>query len=76
MENPNSFILYPNPTDDIVHISGKESFDTIRLINISGQLIMEVTNANTLDLSSQRSGLYLIEIENEGRTTTGKLIKR
>ena len=76
LENPNSFILYPNPTDDIVHISGKKSFDTIRLINISGQLIMEVTNANTLDLSSQRSGLYLIEIENEGRTTTGKLIKR
>jgi hypothetical protein len=76
LENPKSFVLYPNPTDDIVHISGKESVDAIRLINISGQLIKEVKNANTLDLSGQRSGLYLIEIENEGSTTTGKLIKR
>ena len=76
LENPKSFVLYPNPTDDIVHISGKESVDAIRLINISGQLIMEATNAKTLDLSSQRSGMYLIEIENEGSTTTGKLIKR
>ena len=74
--NPKSFVLYPNPTEGIIHISGKESVDAIRLINISGQLIMEATNAKTLDLSSQRSGLYLIEIENEGRTTTGKLIKR
>ena len=74
--NPKSFVLYPNPTKGIIHISGKESVDAIRLINISGQLIMEATNAKTLDLSSQLSGLYLIEIENEGRTTTGKLIKR
>ncbi len=68
--------VYPNPTESVIYISGKESVDAIRLINISGQLIKEVKNANTLDLSGQRNGLYMIEIENEGSTTTGKLIKR
>ena len=68
--------MYPNPTDGMVHISGKESVDVIRVFNISGQLIKEVVNASTLDLSSQRSGLYMIEIENEGETSVGKLVKR
>ena len=60
----------------MVHISGKESVDAIRVFNISGQLIKEVTNTNALDLTSQRSGLYMIEIEDKGKTSVSKLIKR
>ena len=76
LENPNSFVLYPNPTDGIVHIKGKESVDAIRLFNISGQIIKELTNTSSLDISSQRRGLYMIEIEDEGKTSVAKLIKR
>jgi hypothetical protein len=76
LENPNTFVLYPNPTDGIVHIKGKESVDAIRLFNISGQIIKELTNTSSLDISSQRSGLYMIEIEDEGKTSVAKLIKR
>ena len=72
----NGISAYPNPTEGMVHISGKESVDAIRVFNISGQLIKEATNANALDFSSQRSGLYMIEIEDEGKTSVSKLIKR
>lgn len=72
----NGISAYPNPTEGMVHVSGKESVDAIRVFNISGQLIKEVTNANLIDISSQRSGLYMIEIEDEGKTSVAKLIKR
>jgi len=72
----NGISVYPNPTEGIVHISGKESVDAIRLFNISGQIIKEVVNTNSIDISSQRSGLYMIEIEDEGKTSIAKLIKR
>ena len=68
--------MYPNPTNGMVHISGKKSVDAIRVFNISGQIIKEVTNANSLDLTSQLSGLYMIEIEDEGKTSVSKLVKR
>ena len=68
--------MYPNPTNGMVHISGKKSVDAIRVFNISGQLIKEVTNSNALDLTSQLSGLYMIEIEDEGKTSVSKLVKR
>ena len=72
----NGISVYPNPTEGMVHIKGKESVDAIRLFNISGQIIKEVVNANSIDISSQRSGLYMIEIEDEGKTSVAKLIKR
>ena len=72
----NGISAYPNPTEGMVHISGKESVDAIRVFNISGQLIKEVTNTNALDLTSQLSGLYMIEIEDKGKTSVSKLIKR
>ena len=72
----NGISVYPNPTESIAHIKGKESVDGIRLFNISGQIIKEVVNANSIDISSQRSGLYMIEIEDEGKTSVAKLIKR
>jgi len=73
--NPNDFILYPNPTNAMIHISGKESVDAISLYNISGQLIMKATNTSTLDVGSQQNGLYIIEIKDKGKTSVNKLIK-
>ena len=74
-DDPNDFILYPNPTNAMIHISGKESVDAISLYNISGQLIMKATNTSTLDVGSQQNGLYIIEIKDKGKTSVNKLIK-
>ena len=71
----NDFILYPNPTNAMIHISGKESVDVISLYNISGQIIMKATNTSTLDIGSQQKGVYIIEIKDKGKTTVNKLIK-
>ena len=71
-----AIVIYPNPSDGILNISGVEKVDAIRAFSISGQLIKEAVNTNRLDLSSQRSGLYMIEIEHEGATSVNKLIIR
>lgn len=68
--------VYPNPTDGILNISGVEKVDAIRAFSISGQLIKEAVNTNRIDLSSQRSGLYMIEVQHEGATSVNKLIIR
>jgi len=68
--------VYPNPTNGIVNISGVEKVDAIRVFSISGQLIKQAVNANFIDLSTQRKGLYMIEIEHEGANSVSKLILR
>ena len=68
--------VYPNPTNGIINISGVDKVDAIKVFSISGQLVKETVNTNIIDLSSERSGLYLIEIQHEGKTSVNKLILR
>lgn len=68
--------VYPNPTNGIINISGVDKVDAIKVFSISGQLVKETVNTNIIDLSSERDGLYLIEIQHEGKTSVNKLIVR
>lgn len=68
--------LYPNPTSDIVHIGGVDRVDAIRLYSINGQLVKKLTNTNSINLSNQKKGVYLVEVIVEGKTLVNKLIKR
>ena len=72
----NAITFYPNPTNGVINISGVEKVDAIKVFSINGQLVKEAVNTNRLDLSSQRSGLYMIEVQHEGQTTINKLILR
>ena len=68
--------LYPNPTSDIVHIGGVDRVDAIRLYSINGQLVKKLTNTNSINLSNQKKGVYMVEVIVEGKTLVNKLIKR
>ncbi len=46
------------------------------MFSINGQLVNEAFNTNRIDLSSERSGLYMIEIQHDGKTSVNKLIVR
>ena len=72
----NAITVYPNPTNGVINISGVEKVDAIKVFSINGQLVKEAVNTNRLDLSSQRSGLYMIEVQHEGATSVNKLIIR
>ena len=71
-----SINLYPNPTKDIVHVGGVDTVDTIRLYSINGQLIKELNNTNSINLSNHKSGVYLVELIVDNKTIVNKLIKR
>jgi hypothetical protein len=71
-----SLNLYPNPTSDIVHIGGVDRVDAIRLYSINGQLVKKLTNTNSINLSNQKKGVYMVEVIVEGKKLVNKLIKR
>ena len=60
------FSIYPNPTHDILHISG-HGIDDIMILNVLGQEIRHIT-ANydetvEIDCSDLASGVYLVRIK-------------
>jgi hypothetical protein len=75
-----SFLVYPNPAKDIVHISLKNLKDIngeIRVYDLQGKLVLDnllIEHKMTLDVSNLSKGLYFLKFENGNNIVTKKLI--
>jgi len=69
-----SIQIFPNPTSGMVFINGVDDAE-ISVYDISGKLIINnsVIDGNTIDLSSQSNGIYLIKIRKDGAIATKKI---
>jgi len=80
-----SIKVYPNPTRDIITLNytlNNSSTVTIRLINIQGQIIQEITKekssgfqSDKVNLSNQSSGIYFLSLNTNAGNYTSKVVK-
>ena len=69
-----SIKLYPNPANDVVHISG-ENIVTVMIFNNLGQLINIYHNTNNVNVSSYKRGIYIFNITTlEGNNKAFKIL--
>lgn len=76
VSNPSNveFRLFPNPTKNSVEIGLAEKGKvTIAVINVVGQKVM-TTNKRIIDCSNFKSGVYFVEVTQNGKTSVKKLI--
>ncbi len=76
--NKNLFSLYPNPANDMVNISSKINGDkNIVVYNVLGKQVINTNLAGErLDVSALSSGVYIVKINQEGNSSTKKLVIR
>lgn len=76
-ENHNSFSVYPNPSNGLIHLSADHptTFE-FRVHNLLGQLVLsgDAQAEATIDLSAYQKGIYFISIMQEGNIHTEKII--
>ncbi|MBN8641303.1 MAG: endonuclease [Flavobacteriales bacterium] len=70
--------IYPNPsTDQKINIETEAEVENIQLINVNGQLMMEVKNPtkvyNTYTIENLPDGFYFVKISTESSTVTKKV---
>lgn len=72
--------IYPNPAQDVLNIdlsSEMASDAAVRIFNATGQLVYtsNLTNVHTaIELSGFSAGMYLVEIQSGGNTTSERII--
>lgn len=75
----NSFVIYPNPTKDLLNITNSNNFDikNISVTDINGRVVKnqsgDLTQINVSDLNA---GVYFVTIEAAEGKTTKKFIKQ
>jgi len=66
--------VYPNPTTGFVNISGAKNAN-VAIYNITGTLVAEYDNLTkeTIDLSAQANGIYIVSISTNSFVTTKRI---
>lgn len=74
--------LYPNPADDIIHITGSDlpSYSSYGIINISGHIITEGVIADNSQIkifvANISPGIYIIKLKSDTHVKTLRFIKQ
>jgi len=68
--------LYPNPTTSILNVTSVSENASFKVYNVMGQTILadKITNG-TIDVSRLTNGNYIMEISDNGTSTTKRFIK-
>ena len=56
----NSIVVYPNPTQDILHIAGITP-QTLRVFDLQGRLLI-IDNSTQVNVSNLNTGTYLLQV--------------
>lgn len=70
--------VYPNPTADILYVTGNEGLDLFEIYDLKGDRVMSFRNFNesSLDLSGLPSGVYQILIRDLNNSATMSIIRK
>ncbi len=74
----NSFIIYPNPSKDFIHIKKNDNLiiDQFIVIDIFGKVVIDEKNINgKLNIQQLPNGIYLLQINCQNRKFNYKFIK-
>lgn len=69
-----TFIMFPNPTQNVLNIQANKAVKNIKIFSLQGQLIKEASGAE-IDVSALDSGIYFAKVSLEGKTLIKKFIK-
>ncbi|OAB75807.1 T9SS-dependent choice-of-anchor J family protein [Cochleicola gelatinilyticus] len=76
IDNASVFSMYPNPTENLLHIKGVSGKSEIRIVNMIGQVVYSKnTTQNFVDVSTLPSGIYNLQINNNEASQTLRFVK-
>lgn len=71
-------LFYPNPVAEVLYLQIDKEIDKIQIIDVMGKIWVDEKNPSSspLNVSHLNKGIYFIQIEDEGKLKTAKMIKR
>ncbi|MCB0510306.1 MAG: T9SS type A sorting domain-containing protein, partial [Bacteroidetes bacterium] len=69
-------ILYPNPAENILHLSSASKLAAVRIFNSQGQEILRTENTNSINIEHLHAGIYFVIVEAENSINKLSFIKK
>ncbi|MFP4555247.1 MAG: choice-of-anchor J domain-containing protein [Bacteroidales bacterium] len=80
-ESINTIALYPNPATEYFNVASTNQIRSIRVINVTGQEVINISNVNaakhTVNTSELNNGIYIVSVTDiNGFTKSSRIVKR
>lgn len=70
-------VVYPNPTTEILNVETTETVRSIVVFGLNGQIVSEIENSNSINVSALKAGNYIYKIETElGSVISNTFVKK
>lgn len=71
------FLIYPNPTSNIINITGLNQPVGVKIYSVQGQLLKSVNQVNsTIDLSDLPNGIYILNLTMGTHVLRERIVKK
>ncbi|AUP77381.1 M4 family metallopeptidase [Flavivirga eckloniae] len=68
--------IFPIPVSHMLNVKNLPENSNLRLMNISGQLLINAKGKSQINMSQFETGIYILQVNTEGKTKFVKIIKR
>lgn len=72
-----SVIIYPNPAQNIINVSGANDINSVTLFDLSGKIVKKIDNISSrysIDTSDIENGVYIIECQTDKGSIINKVV--
>jgi hypothetical protein len=74
-ENAPVVVVYPNPANDVIHVSANHDIQQLTIMDLNGRIVMH-GKSNALNIESLQAGMYLLLIETVQGATQKPFVKK
>lgn len=69
------FVVYPNPTNDVVYVKSFKTPSEIVVYDLAGHAVLKKSSQNSVNLKSLNKGVYLLHIVVDGQKVVKKIVR-
>lgn len=75
--NAFDFAIYPNPVNEELSISTDETIESVQVLDLVGKTVISTSVVNgSVNVSSLKSGIYVVKVNSSKGSATSKFVKK
>jgi hypothetical protein len=71
-----AFSVFPNPSSDVIYVTGNKAIQSLSLVSTTGQLLQTVKNSNSIQLVDFPAGTYFVVVSTATQQVTKRIVKK
>lgn len=70
------FSVFPNPVTDFIQVNSKGKIESVQIFDSNGRLVASPAASEKMNVSSLKTGAYILRLKIDGKVESMKFVKK